>query len=334
MSKLMQNAVSWVERPQQKSSIPPEAFGKVAVLFGGRSAEREISLRSGQSVLDALIRQGVNAHPIDPRERLTEQLQAGAFDRAFIVLHGPEGEDGVIQGYLQMLGIPFTGSNVASSALTMDKARAKLVMDGFHIPTPPFGVAHTVEQAHEIAQKLGFPVSIKPIFEGSSIGVSRVNNVDELPQAYDMARAYGEVMVEKWIIGRDLSVSVVGDQTFSPLEVKAHNAFFDFAAKYESKETEFICPAALTPDQEQQVRALGYQAFCALGCAHWGRVDLMLDEKGQAWVLEVNTIPGMTAMSQLPRAARTGGLEFDALVVHILSLTLDKAHLASMAREA
>ena len=247
MSRLIQMGISWqAQAKTQMSDIPPAAFGKVAVLFGGRSAERAISLRSGQCVLEALLRQGVDAHAVDPHPiaLLTEKLQGGGFDRAFIVLHGPEGEDGVIQGYCQMLGIPFTGSGVASSALAMDKARAKLVMDGFHLPTPPFGVVHSLEQAQEIAQKIGFPVSVKPIYEGSSIGVSRVNALAEMPGAYATARAYGDVMVEKWIVGRDLSVSVVGDQAFPPLEVKAHNQFFDFAAKYESTETEFLCPAA------------------------------------------------------------------------------------------
>lgn len=324
MSHLMQERSGNQKKTLEKIDVSPTAFGKVAVIFGGRSSERAVSLKSGQSVLDALLRKGVDAHPIDPDNHLAAVIQAGKFDRAFIVLHGPEGEDGVIQGCLQMLGIPYTGSGVASSALAMDKVRAKLVMDGLGIKTPPFGVAYDYANACEIAEQVGFPVAVKPIYEGSSIGVSRVDAVVDMQKAYDMAKQYGDVMVEHWITGRDLSVSVVGDCAFPPLEVRAQDRIFDYVAKYESNETQFLCPAPLTDAETTAICTLGYQAFCALGCEDWGRVDLVLDEKGKFWVLEVNTIPGMTPMSQLPRATNAAGYDFDQTVYQILGLTLGK----------
>lgn len=314
--------------------VAPAAFGKVAVIFGGRSAERAISLKSGRAVLDALLNRHVDAHALDPDENFAEALKLGNFDRAFIVLHGPEGEDGVIQGCLQMMGIPFTGSGVAGSALAMDKIRAKLVMDGLNIPTPPFGLAYDFKHACELAEQLGFPVAVKPVYEGSSIGVTKATQPADMQSAYDEAKKYGDVMVEKWIEGRDLSLSVVGDAAFPPVEARAKTGFFNFVAKYESKETQFLCPAPLTDAQTREISVLGYQAFCALGCEDWGRVDLVLDQDGKFWVLEVNTIPGMTPMSQLPRATAAGGMDFEQTVYQILGLTLGKTMHISTRQES
>lgn len=334
MTKVMHEIPFPLRKQMARMTMPPSDFGKVAVIFGGRSAEREVSLKSGQCVLDALQRQGVDAHPIDPDHRFATVMQAGDFDRAFIVLHGPEGEDGVIQGCLQMLGIPYTGSNVASCALAMDKVRAKLVLDGLGIATPTFGLAYDLAHATEIAEKIGSTVAVKPVYEGSSIGISRVDTLAELPKAYEMAKQYGDVMVEEWITGRDISVSVVGDFAFPPLEVRAHSRFFDFSAKYESKQTEFLCPAPLSDEQTQAICTLGYAAFCALGCEDWGRIDLVMDKNDKPWVLEVNTIPGMTPMSQLPRSARAGGWEFEILVYQILALTLGKHSIVTPAQKS
>lgn len=297
-------------------------FGKVAVLFGGRSSEREISMQSGQNILAALLRQGIDAHGIDPDQHLAQKLIEGKFDRAFVALHGKEGEDGVIQGLLQMLGIPFTGSGVAASALAMDKARAKLVMHGLRIPTPAFGIAKTAEQAQSIAQKVGFPVCVKPVSEGSSIGVTRVNQGNEISNAYEKAAQYGDVIIEKWIEGKNLTVAVVGETVMPSIEIRTSSEFYDFNAKYESEETQYICPAPLSMAKERTLRELAYRAFCALGCDGWGRVDFMQDAQGKCWVLEVNTIPGMTSHSLVPMAAKAAGIDFDKLVLTILETTL------------
>jgi D-alanine-D-alanine ligase len=326
MANLIQNLESFTEKTlvrktSQKTSA--KAFGKVAVLLGGRSSERAISLQSGENILAALLRQGVDAHPIDPDEKLAEKLIQGKFDRAFIALHGKEGEDGVIQGLLTMLGIPYTGSKVAASALAMDKARAKLVMHGLRIPTPIFGVAKNVEQAKEIAQKIGFPVSIKPIAEGSSIGVTRVEDVPNLPAAFTNAAQYGDVIVEKWIDGKDFFVSIVGSQVLPSVEVRIAGGFYDYEAKYESDHTQYLCPAPIPAAKERNLRAMCYRAFCALGCEGWGRVDLVQGKDGKFWILEVNTIPGMTSHSLVPMSAKAAGMSFDDLVMTILESTLE-----------
>ncbi|WP_075067359.1 D-alanine--D-alanine ligase [Candidatus Berkiella aquae] len=297
-------------------------FGKVAVIFGGRSSEREISLQSGANILSSLIRSGVDAHGLDVDEQLASKLIEGKFERAFVALHGREGEDGVIQGLLQMLGIPFTGSGVAASALAMDKARAKLVMHGLHIPTPGFGVAKTLEQAQEIAQKIGYAVCIKPVSEGSSIGITRVNQPSDLIEAFTKAHRYGDVIVEKWIEGKNVTVAIVGDTVLPSIEIRTPGAFYDFSAKYESEETQYICPAPLSMAKERALRELAYRAFCALGCQGWGRVDFMQDAQGKFWVLEVNTIPGMTSHSLVPMAAKAAAMDFDKLVLRILETTL------------
>ena len=329
--KLIQNIREFTEQPlyfAQKTALlkkhGPEVFGKVAVLLGGRSSERQISLESGNACLDALQRMGVNAHPIDPSDDLAIKLKLGDYDRAFIMLHGKEGEDGVVQGILQMMGIPFTGSGVAASALAMNKSRAKLVMHGLEIPTPIFGVAYTLSQAKALAEQIGLPLSVKPVNEGSSIGVTRVDDFEKLENAYTRAAVYGEVMIEKWIDGEDYFVSILGEEVLPPVKVKPANQFYDFNSKYESDKTVYSCPAPLSVDKEKQLKEISYNAFRALGCEGWGRVDVVQDKAGQFWVLEVNTVPGMTSHSLVPMSAKSRGMSFDELVMAILATSINE----------
>jgi len=325
MANLIHHLEAFTEKSLVRAERTPRQvseFGKVAVLFGGTSSEREISLISGQNILAALLRSGVDAHGIDSSENVAQKLIDGKFSRAFVALHGKDGEDGVIQGLLQMLGIPYTGSGVAASALAMDKARAKLVMHGLRIPTPTFGVAKTLAQAQAIVQKMGFPVCVKPVAEGSSIGVTRVTQSSDLNSAFTLAASYGDVIIERWVEGKNLTVAIVDDTVLPSIEIRTISEFYDFNAKYESEETQYICPAPLPMAKERSLRALAYRAFCALGCEGWGRVDFMQDRDGKFWVLEVNTIPGMTSHSLVPMAAKAASMDFDKLVLRILETTL------------
>ncbi len=330
---LVQNVKEFMDRPsfaQQSLSMQSAGkqdvrrYGKVAVIFGGRSSERKISLESGNSCLESLLRSGVDAYPIDPDDDLAINLRLGKFDRAFIMLHGKEGEDGIVQGTLQMMGLPFTGSGVAASALAMNKSRAKLVMHGLDVPTPVFGVAYSLEQANVLAKKIGLPVSVKPVNEGSSIGVTRVEDMAQLANAYARAAIYGEVMIEQWIDGADFFVSVLGDQVLPAVKVKPANGFYDYNAKYESNKTQYLCPPPISKEQERELADISYRAFKALGCEGWGRVDLVQDKEGNFWVLEVNTIPGMTSHSLVPMSALAQGMSFDDLVMAILTTTLNE----------
>lgn len=300
-------------------------FGKVAVLFGGTSAERAVSLDSGNAVLQALLRKGIDAYPIDTlgvegEDDFIDQLKKGDFDAAFIVLHGTHGEDGTVQGLLELLGIPFTGSAVAASALSMDKVRSKFIFQTLNLPTPPFAVAASFECAERIAQTIGFPVSVKPTKQGSSVGVSRVTQLSELLAAFNLAAQYGEVMIEKWIDGSDFFVTVVDSEVYPSVQVTLKTGFYSYEAKYESNETQYTCPAVLPDTKEQELRIIAKQAFDALGCKDWGRVDFVQDDQGHFWILEVNTVPGMTSHSLVPLSAKAQGIEFDDLVVNILRL--------------
>lgn len=327
--KTIQNIQAFTQKPLEcLKSAPwnvtrsPQSFGKVAVLFGGRSAERAVSIESGTACLEALRRKGVDAHPIDPNEELAAKLSTGGFDRAFIMLHGTEGEDGVMQGLLQMMDIPFTGSGVAASALSMNKSRSKLIFHALDIPTPTFGVAQHINQAKDLAQKIGLPLSVKPVNEGSSLGVTRVDSMSQLKNAFMRAARYGEVMIERWIEGDDYFVSILGDDVLPPVQVRTSNSFYDYNAKYESDKTQYLCPAPLSSKEDEQLKEISYQAFKALGCQGWGRVDIMRDKQGQFWVLEVNTVPGMTSHSLVPLSAKAQGMSFDDLVMAILATSL------------
>jgi D-alanine-D-alanine ligase len=299
-------------------------FGKVAVLLGGRSAEREVSLKSGGAVLEALLSRGVNAHAVDAAERVMEQLAEGGFDRVFIVLHGRGGEDGVIQGVLETMGLPYTGSGVAGSALGMDKYRCKLLWRGMGLPTPDFLMVDG-EQLLAEAERLGFPLMVKPVHEGSSIGMARVENARELTEAWQQARDYdSQVMVERWITGQEYTASILGDQVLPLIRLETPHLFYDYEAKYSADTTRYHCPCGLQQGKESKLQALAGKAFAAVGAGGWGRVDMMVDEAGDPWLIEVNTVPGMTDHSLVPMAARELGMEFDELVWRILATTLGR----------
>ncbi len=291
-------------------------LGRVAVLLGGHAAEREISLISGRAVLDALTRQGVDALAVDPAEGLTA-LDPIRIARAFIVLHGRGGEDGVIQGYLETLGIPYTGSGVAGSALAMDKGRAKLLWRGLGLPTPGFVVARAVTDL-AAAEALGFPLMVKPAREGSSIGIRKVEDADALREAWGEAVTLdADVLIEQWVEGAEYTCALLGDQALPLIRLETGNDFYDYAAKYQDENTRYHCPCGLDTASETAFQRLARDAFAALGASGWGRVDLMVDRQGRPWLIEANTVPGMTDHSLVPMAARAAGIDFDELVLRI-----------------
>ncbi len=296
-------------------------FGKTAVLMGGNSAERDVSLNSGNAVMQGLLRRGVDAHGVDTREDVVGQLTRGGFDRVFIILHGRGGEDGVIQGTLETLGIPYTGSGVAGSALGMDKYRCKLMWKGLGLPTPPFVMIRDESGLAE-AEVLGFPLMIKPVHEGSSIGMTRVGDAGELRSAWQEAMGYdSEVMAERWITGPEYTASILGEEALPLIRLETPHTFYDYDAKYLVDSTQYHCPAGLTEEKELALRELALRAFRSVGASGWGRVDLLLDEAGHPWLIEVNTVPGMTDHSLVPMAARVSGIDFDELVVRILEMS-------------
>ncbi len=298
-------------------------FGKVAVLMGGNSAEREVSLKSGKAVLEALLARGVDAHGVDTAEGMFEQLKQGGYDRAFIVLHGRGGEDGVAQGALETLEIPYTGSGVAGSALGMDKYRCKLLWRGLGFPTPPF-VMVADEDDLENADVLGYPLMVKPVHEGSSIGMARVESREALHRAWAQAREYDrQVMVEKWVTGQEYTVSILRDEALPLIRLETPHAFYDYEAKYSADTTRYICPCGLPEAKESELQQLALDAFAAVGANGWGRVDMMLDQEERPWLIEVNTVPGMTDHSLVPMAAREKGIGFEELVWRILEDTLE-----------
>ncbi len=298
-------------------------FGKVAVLLGGLTAEREVSLMSGQCVFDALIHAGVNAHRLDVGHDVIQQLIAGKFDRAFNILHGRYGEDGVIQGVLETLNIPYTGSGVAASALGMDKIRTKQVWQSLALPTLPYQVINEDTAHEELVKKFGLPLCVKPVHEGSSNGVSCVRTILELPKAYSDARQFNdEVMVEPWIIGREFTVGILGEEAMPVIEIIVPSGFYDYQAKYFSNDTRYQCPCDLPSVDQDYLKKLAINAFHAIGCSGWGRVDFLRDSQGKFWLTELNTVPGMTTHSLVPKAANKMGISFDELVLLILSKTI------------
>jgi D-alanine-D-alanine ligase len=306
------------------SAQSADAFGKVAVLLGGRAAERAISLKSGSAVLAALLRRGVDAHAVDPDEQVLERLQAGAFDRAFIMLHGRGGEDGQIQGALETIGMPYTGSGVLGSALGMDKYRCKLAWAGCGLPTAESVLLRTDNDLPDAA-RLGFPLMIKPVHEGSSIGMARVEDADSLADAWRAARSYDAlVLAERWIQGAEYTCAVLGREALPMIRLETPHAFYDFDAKYRADSTRYLCPCGLSETEESRLQQLALDAFEATGASGWGRVDLMVDDGGRPFLLEINTVPGMTDHSLVPMAARTAGLDFDTLVWRILETSLER----------
>ena len=294
-------------------------FGKVAVLMGGRSAERAVSLKSGSMVLAALKKKGVNAHAFDPKERGLDALIKERFDRVFIALHGRYGEDGTLQGALELIGISYTGSGVLGSALAMDKWRTKLVWQGCGIPTPHYELVTRESDLNGVTTRLG--LMIKPANEGSSIGMTKVKSARDLQEAYALAANYDRVVIaEAFVDGVELTVGVLGDMALPLIKLETPREFYDYAAKYSAVDTRYIIPCGLPPDAERIIQDEALRAFRILGCSGWGRVDLMLDSTGKPYFLEVNTSPGMTDHSLVPMAARHTGLSFEDLCLRILEL--------------
>ena len=294
-------------------------FGKIAVLMGGRSAERAVSLKSGSMVLGALKKKGVDAHAFDTKERGLDALVKERFDRVFIALHGRYGEDGTVQGALELLGIPYTGSGVLGSALAMDKWRAKLVWQASGIPTPHYELLTRETDLHGVATRLGLPLMIKPANEGSSIGMTKVKSARDLQEAYALAANYDRIVIaETFVDGVELTAGVLGDTALPLIKLETPREFYDYAAKYSAEDTRYIIPCGLPPDAERIIQDEALRAFRILGCSGWGRVDLMLDRKGKPYFLEANTSPGMTDHSLVPMAARHAGLSFEDLCLRIL----------------
>lgn len=298
-----------------------QQFGKVAVLLGGRSDEREVSLKSGAAVLAALLRQGVNAQAFDPAERPLTELKH--FDRAVIALHGRHGEDGTIQGALELLGIPYTGSGVMASAIGMDKWRTKLLWTAAQITTPDYMLLDDCSQADEVVARLGLPLFVKPANEGSSIGISKVKHADELATAYDLAKQSDPLVIaEQFVGGGEYTVGILGDTVLPIVRIVPKNEYYDYEAKYLRDDTEYLCPCGLPAEQEARIQTEALQAFRVIGGKGWGRVDFLMDAQGQHYFLEVNTSPGMTDHSLVPMAAKAAGMDFDTLVMCILMQTL------------
>ncbi len=294
-------------------------FGKVAVLYGGSSAEREISIMSGTGVLKALRAKGVDAHPFDPAERDLGELRREGFARCFIALHGRGGEDGTLQGALELLGIPYTGSGVLGSALAMDKERAKLIWQARGLPTPGYEMLDRSVDMPGVARRLGLPLIVKPVKEGSSIGVTKVRAASDLDEAFTLAVNYDSaVMAEKCIEGPEYTASVVDDKPLPLIRIDAPEGNYDYQNKYFTDDTKYICPCGLPAPKEESLKSLALDSFKALGCTGWGRIDLMLDGGGAPWLLEVNTAPGMTGHSLVPMAARALGISYEDLCVKIL----------------
>jgi D-alanine-D-alanine ligase len=300
-------------------------FGHVAVVIGGASAEREISLSSGMAVFEALKRLNINATVIDINSNAITALAEENIDRVFNVIHGRGGEDGVLQSVLQIMNIPYTGSGVMASALTMDKLRTKLCWKGFGLTTPKWFILENESDIAPCIKKLGFPVIVKPSEEGSSIGMSKANNADELKKALLIALEYQcDVYAEAWVKGEEYTVAVIDKEALAVIRLETPNEFYDFEAKYQSNTTQYHCPCGLTERQEKELKSLALKACAVVGIKGWGRVDMFFDEMGVTQLIEVNTVPGMTDHSLVPMAAKAEGIEFDELVWRILETSLNE----------
>jgi D-alanine-D-alanine ligase len=304
------------------TTTDPRRFGRVAVAYGGNSAEREVSLDSGRNVLAALRARGVDAHPVDGIPALLDALRAGHYARVFNILHGRGGEDGMLQGALDALRIPYTGSGILGSALAMDKVRSKRVWQALSLPTPAYAAYRPGEDLAAAIASVGYPAIVKPSHEGSSVGISRVFSAGDLPQAIDLASRYdGELLIERLIEGAELTIGILGDQALPSIRIVPAGAFYDYHAKYVAEDTRYLCPG-LEGEAETEIRALAFAAFEAAGCSGWGRVDVMRDAQGNNFLLEVNTTPGMTSHSLVPKAAKATGMDFESLCWRILETSL------------
>jgi D-alanine-D-alanine ligase len=314
-----------MSRPVEQRRMVSHAaeFGRVAVILGGLSSEREVSLDTGAAVLAALTERGVDAHAWDPAQQSMGDFAHAGFERAWIALHGPGGEDGALQGLLQWLDIPYTGSGVLASAIAMDKVRSKHLFRAAGIPTPDYEVVSSREEASLAAERLGYPLVTKPAGEGSSVGMAMVFDPAELDDAVDLALRYGDVaIVETCIAGAEYTVGVLQGRALPSIRIETPRVFYDYRAKYESERTEYICPGTASAAEEAVYADLALAAFAELGCSGWGRVDFMTGQDGQPLVLEVNTVPGMTSHSLVPMAARQTGIEFDELCWRILETSM------------
>jgi D-alanine-D-alanine ligase len=300
-------------------------FGRVAVMLGGMSAEREVSLDTGSAVLKALLSRGIDAHPWDPAQKSLVELASAAFDRVWIALHGTGGEDGSLQGALQWIDMPYTGSGVMASALAMDKVRSKHLFEYAGIPTPEYAVIRHQADAVLAAESLDYPIVLKPSGQGSSVGMSKVFERDELPAAVDLALSYGGVAIaERCIVGDEFTVGVLQGEALPSIRIETPRAFYDYRAKYESDRTEYHCPGTTDAETEALYAKLAIAAFNEVDCSGWGRVDFMTGDDGQPQVLEVNTIPGMTSHSLVPMAARKAGIDFEELCWRILETSVSE----------
>jgi len=298
-------------------------FGRVAVLMGGRSAERDISMISGKAVLAGLQRKGIDAYGVDVSFDICHKLASGQFDRAFVVLHGRGGEDGEIQGFLQAINMPYTGSSVTASVLSMNKRISKQNWQQQGLPTAKYEQVTQATDTEQLIKQLGLPLIIKPVNEGSSIGMSKVNDAESLQAAIELALKYdADVIAEQWIQGEEYTVAVLDGLPLPAIRLKTPNEFYDFEAKYQSNSTEYLCPCGLDLQSEEQMQQLAMQAFESLGMTGWGRIDFMRDGAGQFYLLEANSVPGMTDHSLVPMAAKQAGLDFDALVWRILETSI------------
>ena len=300
---------------------------KIAVLLGGTSAEREVSLNSGKAVLEALLNQGYDAHPIDPKEYNVANLKKDGFNRVFNILHGRGGEDGTMQGLLEQIGLPYTGCGVMASALTMDKMRTKMLWKAFGLPVADMEVVTRETFAdldpQAVVDKLGLPLMVKPSLEGSSVGLTKVKAVDELKSAVEYALKFDNtILIEEWLAGDELTVPVLDSQVLPAIRIVPEGEFYDYNAKYISDNTQYFCPAGLTSEREQELAILVKRAYDAVGCRGWSRIDVMCDAKGDFRLVEVNTKPGMTSHSLFPKSAASVGISFEQLVVKILELSV------------
>ena len=298
-------------------------FGKVAVLMGGWSAEREVSLNSGKAVVAGLLKAGVDAHEVDFKKSDSAQLKG--YDRVFNILHGRGGEDGVVQGLCEYLDLPYTGSGVLGSALAMDKIKTKRIWNSHGLRTPDYRVVISLADCEQAVADLGLPVIIKPALEGSSIGISKIEKQADIKPAYELANACNsEILIEQWIDGDEYTASILNNEVLPVIRLRTPNQFYDFEAKYQSDATEYLCPCGLAENKEQQLAGIAKQAFTAIGASGWGRIDFMLDQNLEPWLIEANTVPGMTDHSLVPMAAKQAGCSFEQLVVEILKTSLDE----------
>ena len=312
-----------VMEEQRRMIRDPRDFGRVAVMLGGSSSERDVSLQTGRAVLAALVARRVDAHAWDPAERGIAEFAGAGFDRVWIALHGPGGEDGALQGALQWLGVPYTGSGVMASAIAMDKVRSKHLFDACGIPTPDYRVVRRRADAMLAAEEFGYPLILKPAGEGSSVGMSKVFEAGELAAATELATSFsGVALAERCIIGDEMTVAILQGEALPSIRIETPRIFYDYHAKYESDRTRYHCPGTADAGAEARHAELALAAFQELGCTGWGRVDFMTGSSGEPQVLEVNTVPGMTSHSLVPMAAKQAGMDFEELCWRILETSV------------